>query len=161
MARDLSQMPGDLAKRVAKIDQAIERSRKDTVRAAAMAAKGEHLDVMRGDAGGDLRLSRVRSGRGSSIGVRFSVSGDSAEVKATGPVPLLANRIGPHRIPKAGRKRKPIVIPGVGVRMSANHPGTKGKDTWNRGRERAEPKVSKIVAKRTDTVVKKAFLSGG
>lgn len=161
MVKPLSQMPADLKKRVGKIDEAIERSARESVTKAAKAAKDAQLDVMRADAGGDLRLSRVRSGRGARIGVRYTVSGHTAIVKAIGPVPLLANQIKPHPIPKPGRRRKVLAIPGIGVRASVNHPGTKGKDTWNRGREHAQPKVTIVIGRNTDAAVKKAFLSGG
>ena len=77
-------------------------------------------------------------------------------------VPLLANPIPPHTVPKQGRRRRKVIaIPGIGVRASAHHPGTKGKDTWNQGREKAEPKVKVAIAKRSDEVVRRAFLSGG
>ena len=64
MTRDISHLAGDLTQRAAKIDHAIKTHDKEIVRAGAMAAKGVHLDVMRGDAGGDLVLSRVR-GKGA------------------------------------------------------------------------------------------------
>jgi hypothetical protein len=166
VTRDISHLPGDLKRRVDRIESAIDKSARDSIRSAALVAKGIQLDVMKSDAGGDLRLSRVRSGKGAAIGVRFDMRGtgrtSSAEVKATGPLPLLANPIEAHRIPKSGgRRRKVLAIPGVGVRASANHPGTRGKDTWNRGREKAEPKVRTVIAKNTDRAVKQAFLSGG
>ncbi len=165
MPADISHLPGDLRKRIDALDIAIDKSARESVKLAALAAKVEQLDVMRADAGGDLRLGRVRSGKGAAIGVRYDLIGTgrnvSAEVKATGPVPLLANPIPAHRIPKASRRRKVLAIPGIGVRASANHPGTKGKDTWNRGRERAEPKVRTVIGRNTDEAVIRAFRSGG
>lgn len=159
MVSPLSQMPSDLLKRINKIEKALMDARKDTLRAAAEAAKEAQQDVMRGDAGGDLILSRVRSGRGAKIGARYKLGLDGAEISATGPLPLLANPIKPHQI--SSKRGRSLAIPGIGVRASAHHPGTRGKDTWNRGREKAEPKVTKIVGKRTDDVVRKAFQSGG
>ena len=160
MARDISHLAGDLKRRADKIDRAVKTGERDMLRAGAMAAKGAHLDVMKADAGGDLVLSHVRRG-GAKIGVSFTVTSNEAIVKATGPLPLLANPIPSHAIPKKGRRRKVLSIPGIGVRASAQHPGTKGKDTWNRGREKAKPKVKVAIAKRSDEVVKRAFLSGG
>jgi hypothetical protein len=161
----LSHLAGDLTKRIHALDKAIERDGRDTLKAAAQAAKEAQLETMTGDAGGDLRLSRVRSGRGAKIGASYSVrqTGDkfTAEVKATGPLPLLANPIPAHAMPKKGRRRKVLAIPGVGVRASAQHPGTKGKDTWNRGREKAEPRVTKVIQGRTDKSVRRAFQTGG
>lgn len=162
MVADISHLAGDLTKRINKIDKAIEQSKRDTLRAAATAAKAAQEDQMRGDAGGDLRLSRVRSGKGAKIGARYDVTVDSANIRAIGPVPLIANPIKAHQIPKVGgRRRKLLAIPGIGVRASAHHPGTPGKDTWNRGREKAQPKVTTIVGRRTDAAVRKAFESGG
>lgn len=165
MVKPISQMPRDLLRRVDKIETAIERSKRETLRAAAMAAKNAQQDVMTADAGGDLVLGRVRSGKGAKIGARFTVVGDSVTVQATGPVPLVANAMPPHAIPKTGarlrRQRKRLAIPGVGVRMSVSHLGTKGKDTWNEGRKRAEPRVKTVIGRRTDGVVRRAFRSGG
>ena len=167
VVKPISQMPRDLIRRVDKIDLDIQASIRDTVRLAALAAKGEQLDEMRHDAGGNLRLDRVRSGKGATIGARYDLTGSgaqtSARIKAIGPVPLLANPIKPHAIPKVGpraRRRKRLAIPGIGVRSSVQHPGTRGKDTWNRGRERAEPAVRKLITKRTDVVVRRSFQNG-
>jgi len=166
LPRDISHLAGDLTRRLDKIEQAIEQSAHSSMRQAAVVAKDAQLEQMRTDAGGDLRLSRVRSGKGAAIGARYNLSGvgttTTAEVSATGPLPLLTNPMPPHRIPKTGgRRRKPLVIPGVGVRASAEHPGTKGKDTWNKGRERARPRVTTVIGRNTDQAVRKAFLSGG
>lgn len=159
MARDISHLAGDLTKRVNKIDQGIKKGRADILRAGATAAKAEQLKVLSADSGGDLRLSRVRSGKGAKIGARYDISGETATIKATGPVPLLANPTKAHRIPKKAGKL--IAIPGIGVRAFADHPGTRGKDSWNKGRDNAEPKVRKAIHDKTDDVVKQAFLSGG
>jgi hypothetical protein len=115
------------------------------------------------DVGADLRLSRVRSGKGARIGARYDIIRDTATVKALGPVPLVANDIPPHRIPRANgrRRRKRLAIPGVGVFSAVNHPGTKGKDTWNDGRQVAAVKVTLLVGKRTDAAVTREFKTGG
>jgi hypothetical protein len=163
--RDVSHLPGDLKRRVDKIETAIDRSARESVRLAAQAAKGIQLDVMKSDAGGDLKLSRVRGGKGAAVGARYDLRGmgreSTAEVKATGPVPLIANPSKAHAIPKKGRRRKVLAIPGIGVRASVQHPGTKGKDTWNRGREKAERKVKTVIGRNTDQAVAQAFRSGG
>jgi hypothetical protein len=165
MVKPLSQMPVDLKRRVDKIDRDIQGSVRESVRLAALAAKAEQQDEMRRDAGGDLRLSRVSSGRGAAIGARYDLIGTGAStlatVKATGPVPLIANNVKAHRIPRANRRRRGVLsIPGIGVRASAQHPGTKGKDTWDDGRTKAVRKVDVIVAKRTDIVVRRSFQNG-
>lgn len=167
MVKPLSQLPADLRRRVDKIGDAIDRSVRDTVRAAAIAAKDAQLQAMREDAGGDLRLSRVRSGKGAKIGARYDLAGQgrhsTATVRAIGPVPLIANPIKAHTIPRARgrRSRKRLSIPGIGVRMSVDHPGVRrGKDTWNRGARKAAPRVTKIMGTRTDAAVRRAFLNG-
>lgn len=159
MTRDISHLGTDLTKRAQAIDSAIKRGSRDITLAGAKAAKEAQLEVMKADAGGDLTLSRVRSGRGAKIGARFTLRADTADITATGPIPLIANPIGAHRIPKSSRKV--ISMPGIGVRRWANHPGTRGKDTWDKGRERAEPRIKTAVARKSDEVVRKAFTSGG
>lgn len=164
MPRDISHLGADLAKRIDKINKELDRDfQRDTLRHAASEAVAAQEDVMRADAGGDLVLGRVRSGRGAKIGARAGrLTVDSVDIKAVGPVPLVANPIKPHQIApkKRSRRRKVLDIPGVGPRASAQHPGTKGKDSWNRGREKAEPRVTSVVRKRADMTVVGAFKSG-
>jgi len=141
---------------------------------------------MRPHSGGDLRLSGVgrRKGRpgGAKIGARYdirSAGGNKvrAEVKAVGPVPLIANDTAGRVIRSAwakGRARRGFVgptvsgqfgggrravlnIPGIGFRRSVRHPGTKGKDTWRKGRRGAEPKVTRIMRSETAAIVKRGF----
>jgi hypothetical protein len=164
--RDVSHLAGDLTKRIHALDKAIERDSKGILSAIAAVGKEEHEQVMAGDSGGDRVLSRVGR-RGAKIGAAYRLerSGDGwkATLRATGAVPLIANPIKPHAIPKQrtrGRRRV-VVIPGIGVRASAQHPGTRGKNTWERGRERAQPRMTRIAQQRTDKTVKQAFLSGG
>jgi hypothetical protein len=106
VARDISHLGADLTKRATNLQRAVDRGARDIVLAGAKAAKEAQQDVMRGDAGGDLRLSRVRSGKGAAIGARYDLRGDTADIKATGPVPLLANPIKEHRIPRANARRR-------------------------------------------------------
>jgi hypothetical protein len=161
VARDISHLGRDLTERAVKLDAAVKRGARDIVLAGAKAGRDAQLDVLRGDSGGDLRLSHV-GWRGAKVGARYDLRGDTADIKATGPVPLIANPIGVHRIPRANRRRRGVIaIPGIGVRASANHPGTRGKDTWNKGRERAKPRIKTAVSRKSDEVVRKAFLSGG
>jgi hypothetical protein len=101
--------------------------------------------------GGDLRLSRVRSGKGATIALKVRMVGSGsrtrAEVVPTGPIMLVerdikrhvqpfryvSERTGSRRSYSMARRRKaarsPIMnIPGVGWRRRVNHPGTKGKE---------------------------------
>lgn len=105
--------------------------------------------------GGDMRLSRVRSGKGGAlkVSVRMVGAGSNAraEVVPTGPVMLLEADIPRHREPfsygtgrryaMAGqtlagggtaRRRKArragfVYVPGLGTFARVTHPGTRGK----------------------------------
>lgn len=161
MARDVKHMPADLRKRINKIESDVVKSQRDIEKAAGLAAKQVQESEMRQDAGGNLHLSRVRSGKGARIGARFDRGATGMNVKATGPVPLIANDVRAHTIPKARRNRRLLAIPGIGVRASVNHPGTKGKDTWNDGRTKAIPVIHTIIGKKSDAVVIRSFKAGG
>lgn len=164
MVAPLSQMPRDIAKRLDKIEADLERSRRATMRAAGQAAKEAQLSVMRADAGGDLTLSRVRSGRGAKIGARYDFTPDgNVLVKAVGPVPLIANPSKAHVIPRqnARRGRKRLRLRDGSIRLAVEHPGTKGKDTWNRGRRDAHPRITRVIGDRTDRTIVGSFRAGG
>lgn len=47
-------------------------------------------------------------------------------------------------------------IPGIGFRLSARHPGTTGKNTWQRGSTEARPAVTKAMQQRTFNTIKGA-----
>ena len=106
-----------------------------------------------------MRLSGVGR-RGAKVGARFDIKGDGVDVKATGPLHFVANPMSPHRIPKQrgprARKRY-AVIPGVGVRAYANHPGTRGKNTWNRQSRKAREAASAQIRDRYTKIARKAF----
>lgn len=83
------------------------------------------------------RLSGVGK-RGAAVGVRYKVHPETktARVFMTGPAQLIERDTKAHRIPRENRRRnkkRPIVIPGVGPRRSANHPGTRGQHPWEKG----------------------------
>lgn len=165
MARDIKYMPADIRKRLNKIESDVVKSKRDIEKAAALAAKQIQLTEMKHDAGGDLRLSRVRSGKGAKIGARYDTFGRWTEVRATGPVPLVAHPMPEHSIPKTGsrlrNRRKTLLLPDGGFRKGVDHPGTKGKDTWDDGKAKALPVVDKIIGKKSDAVVIKSFKAGG
>lgn len=169
----------NLAKRINKLQVAVEKGRVDAVKRSAEKAKAAQLAVMRSDSGGDLKLSGVnkRKGRagGATLNVNYRVRSSgmtaTALIKATGPLQIIDGDTSGHVVRSAygsntrgtvGRRRGssrgfigPVIggqfsggrkavlnIPGVGFRRTARHPGTKGKDTWKRGRKDAEPKVA-------------------
>ncbi|MEO6570323.1 MAG: hypothetical protein ABIO83_02135 [Ilumatobacteraceae bacterium] len=158
MAKPLSRAGPDFVQRLSKLSTAVEKGKRDTLQQAALEAKRVQVDEIRRDTG-DGRLSGVGK-RGAKVGARFDFRGDGqVVVKATGPLHFVANPMSPHRIPKlrtSGRRRF-IVIPGVGVRANAMHPGTRGKNTWVDGRRQAEPKITKVMQSETANIVKRGF----
>lgn len=105
--------------------------------------------------GGDMILSRVRSGKGARVDtvVRMVGSGSKTQARVipTGPIMLVEQDTRRHREPfqylaqrtggarsysmarRRGASRRGFLrIPGVGFRASANHPGTKGKEPVRR-----------------------------
>lgn len=99
--------------------------------------------------------------RGQKVGVRYDLRSDTeAMVRMTGPAHLIERDTKAHRIPRERKtnraKKRFVVIPGVGVRAYANHPGTKGKHPWERGVEAAKPLVRTAAAKVYFDTVRKA-----
>lgn len=162
MVKPFSQAGNDLSQRFTKMAAAIEKGNRVTLNAALRVAKAEHVKVINDDSG-DGRMSGV--GRnGAKVGARYDVAKGtgadvSGKVSKTGPVHLLANPTKAHAIPRqrARGRRRVLAIPGIGVRASANHPGTKGKDTWGRGRRAAEPKVAREVSNRTTNILRRSM----
>ncbi len=151
-------MPNDaqqLATLLAALPAVLVQTTPRAVRASGDVLEGRvRMNVAR-TTGGDMRLSRVRSGRGASIGVDLELRGagsrTTAHVIPTGPVMLVEEDTARHRSPfsygtgrryamagelmangmvsrrrRAGR-RGFLFIPGVGFRARANHPGTRGR----------------------------------
>ena len=178
----------DFAKAFGKLSTAVERGKLDTVKAAALEAKKAHAAVIRKDSGGDDRLSGVNRAKGRKgnvkVGVRFDIKGSSggtttAEIKATGPLQIIANPTRARRIASAysggsrakrslavgpilpsanrGGRRAVLNIPGIGYRRSVRHKGTTGKDTWNIGARRAAPKIDKAMNAETANIIKRGF----
>lgn len=90
-----------------------------------------------------MQLAGVHSGKlrgvgtkGGRIGVRYDPLGQHRVLlRATGPFHLIENKTKAGRRVPRQRARRPgvMVIPGVGVRAWANHPGTSGKHPWAKG----------------------------
>lgn len=104
--------------------------------------------------------------RGQRVGVRFDMrSDDSVVVRMTGPAHLLERDTKGHRIPREfkgrgrsrGRNVKKLLIPGIGVRMSADHPGTKGKEPWKKGLATALPRLPRVAGEHYFGTVRKAL----
>ena len=108
--------------------------------------------------------SRLRGvGRsGARLSVRFNVSGSGsdalARISAEGPFQLIEADTHAHVIPKQRRgRRRVIVIPGVGPRAVAHHPGTHGKHPWEKGVTEARPLVTRLYETRATLALRRIF----
>lgn len=138
------------AARAATLPGELVRVTPQAVTAGARVLETETRANLLADSGGDLRLSRVRSGKGAALKVEVRTLGAGSRAQAvvvpTGPVMLLEQDLPRHRQPfqylsartggarsySMARRRKAsrrglIYVPGVGSFQSVNHPGTKGK----------------------------------
>lgn len=165
--------------KMSKVAEATKNGTRTTVEGAALKVKATIA------AGAPARLRNVGK-NGANLGIRYTIRGEgsgvSASVRATGPWPIIESDIGAHVITgkKAGRgagsrkkraaavnrlnllgiggiKSSPIVIPGIGVRAYAHHPGTKGQHPWAKGVARAEPIAAREMSTRMANIVKAAF----
>lgn len=143
----------NFGKIMSRIATDITRDRQSVLGAAALKAKKIHLVRLAADSGGDLRLSGVGK-PGGKLGVKYTVSADSAVIRETGPGHLIERSTKPHRI--GPKRRRGILIRGVGVRAWAQHPGTAGKATWAKGRAAAEPVIRKEIRRGMFTTIAKA-----
>lgn len=144
----------EFARRMATLPGVIVETTVDAVTAGAAVLEDAARVNLTAATGGDLRLSRVRSGKGAKVDVQVRVKGAgrsaTAVVVPTGPVKLVEAPTRPHVEPfqyktdkyamagqfkrtgeRAKRKRAKrkgfIWVPGVGARQMVNHPGTRGK----------------------------------
>jgi hypothetical protein len=146
----MTQTVQEWAARAATLPAALVEATPRAVVASARVLDQQATANLRAAAGGDLKLSRVRSGKGATIALRVRTVGSGsrtrAEVVPTGPIMLiegdtrrhvqprlsLAERTDGARSYSMARRRKAtraraMNIPGVGWRTKVNHPGTKGK----------------------------------
>ena len=127
------------ARRAALLPAALVDATPEAVAESARVLERQANINLRAATGGDLVLSRVRSGKGARIEteVRVLGAGRSAQgvVVPTGPVMLVEQDTRGHRQPFVytynrrvkRRGRNPIYIPGRGSFARVNHPGTSGK----------------------------------
>jgi hypothetical protein len=121
--------------KTAKMEGELRNFERNMVLVTAQAVKTS-VQTQMGGAGVQNGKLRGVGKKGAKIGVRYDLVGETALVRATGPFHLIERDTKAHREPKVrgSRARKRLlVIPGVGVRASANHPGTKGKHPWAKG----------------------------
>lgn len=152
--------PAEFASRARRFAGDLPGVERRTVETAALMVKDTATQQLRQAVGSDLRMSGVGK-RGAKVGARYDKGNRSstAVVRALGPVQLVEGSTKPHRIPrqrKRGRRRV-IAIPGVGVRASANHPGTRAKRPWAKAMDRAIPKVPAVIQEETAKALRGVF----
>lgn len=144
----------ELGSKLAHLDRELESVPKAGVNAAALTVKKSVLGIA------PARLRNVGK-KGAKLGVRYDIksfpSNAVARVYATGPWSIIERNTKAHRIPRQRRKPRPIKIPGIGWRMYAMHPGTKGKHPWRKGVEAAQPLVKREFHTGVATAMRKVF----
>jgi hypothetical protein len=144
------------ARRLSDDMPALERR---VVERGALIVKNAVLTEMRAAVGADLRMSGVGR-KGAKIGARYDKGNrpSTAVVRATGPAHLIERSTRPHDVPRArARGRRLIAIPGVGVRASARHPGTRGRRPWARGLAGSVPKIPAVLRDEAAAELRKHF----
>lgn len=125
-----------------------------------------------------VAASGVLSGvgkRGARVGVKAEIlsGGTGAVVRATGPYQLIERDTKAHTIPKqldvlnvsrrkrqlrAGFKvRKPLNIPGIGIRRSVHHPGTHGQHPFEKAVNAYAPKASNVYQRQVAAAMQRSF----
>jgi hypothetical protein len=150
----------DWARRAATLPAVLVEATPRAVLAGAEPLEQQARTNLRTATGGDLRLSRVRSGKGARVDVKVTTQGSGSGTRAlvlpVGPVSLvegntrshrepfqyLAQRTGGARSYSMKRRRRAvrtgiISIPGVGIRTRVHHPGTVGKQPVGRAMDTA------------------------
>lgn len=111
------------------------------------------------------RLSGVGK-RGARVSVGFdaprSLSAPVALVRMKGPAHLIESdtsprTIRPRRRSRGGPARRALAIPGVGLRASVQHPGTRGKHPWRRGVQASRHLVLPTIQAEVHSAMVKAF----
>lgn len=151
----MAQTVQGFAARAATLPAALVQATPRAVRAGGQVLEAASRANLLAASGGDMRLSRVRSGKGANLTLDLKVAGAGRSARALvtpgGPVMLVERPTRRHRQPfgygtgrryaMAGqtmangltaRRRKAyrqgfIFIPGVGSFARTEHPGTRGK----------------------------------
>lgn len=155
MSRDLSTLGVQLHAAAGAIEAAQRRAIRTAT--AGMVAAIESTTA----AVAPARTLNVGKG-GARIGIesRIEQGGDAGTVSATGPYHLIERDTSAHRMPRVGRKTKRtrvLLIPGVGYRRFADHPGTSGRHPFARGIAQYAPEVPKVFEAEVHRVVVRTF----
>lgn len=139
------------------MEKALRRDRHDVVKRAAFRAKVAHLSEL--DKGTSTRRLRNVGAKGSRVGIMYRTRDKGyamaeGQVSATGPVHLLDRPTRRHRIWAGGRDGFSTHMPTpYGFFTSVNHPGTKGKRTFDKGFKKALPLISKTIRGRAHKTI--------
>lgn len=134
----------------------MEKVSSSTVRTSAIAIKTSIVEIS------PNRLRGVGK-KGAKLGVRYKITNtgetNNAVVAATGPWQFIEGDTRAHRIPRARTrgKRRVVVIPGVGIRAYADHPGTKGKHLFRKGAVAGMALAGRIQQAETAAALKAIF----
>jgi hypothetical protein len=139
----------DVAKRMQQVGEAARKAQNISVTRAAMAMKVVHLAGLAQDVPSG-RLRNVGKG-GAKVGVRYKLHGTSASptaiVEATGPWQIINNPAVAHVI--VPKKKKALHFGSSLFRASVQHPGHRGKQTW----QRAEPAAAEAGTKQLNSTM--------
>jgi hypothetical protein len=145
--------------KTAKMGTGLRHFERDIVIVGALAVK-KSVQTQMAAAGVNNGKLRGVGKKGAKVGVHYTLAGKTALVRATGPFHLIENNTKPHREPKvrgARARKRVVVIPGVGPRAWANHPGTKGKHPWAKGVVAAIPVAERAGAIALGHTIVKAY----
>lgn len=161
---------------------ALQAAQKRGVQRSALEVTNTIRTEIRQVAGADMRLSGAgRGGKGAKVGARFDIKGvvnPTALVKANGPIQLIERDTQPHmimarsRFVTRGGKRvrqgmksaagkrlrgKTALTIGGNLRRWAAHPGTKGREPFTKGVEKAAPKTPLIYQAEVDKELRRIW----
>jgi hypothetical protein len=139
----VSRSPQELAFKINTAAKQFQYANEDGVKKAAQAYKRSVLNEARRDVGADLRMRRWGR-RGVKLGAGYSFNKNPQPRAVLTPRPAgvwsaLSNGTRPHEIRTRRRKGAKALRVGDGFAASVQHPGAKGKRTWQRGIAAARP----------------------
>lgn len=115
-----------------------------------------------GASGGDSRLSGVGK-RGTKVGARYTLKGETALVRAEGPLQLIerdtkAHSIVPRSVSRTRRTAGPKALSTpYGPRYSVDHPGTRGQHPFEKAVDATAPDALRIFQRELEQALRRAF----
>lgn len=160
----MSRTPAQFGMKLARLQQEVTTIPPHAVdRAALMVTTSVRRELASALPSGRLRNVGKR---GAKVSVGYNVKGTrnpTALVRMRGPAQLVERDTRPHAIAPRRRgaralrnagargerstNRRALAIPGVGMRPSVRHPGTRGKHPWARGVMRVQHEILPTIAR--------------